>query len=82
MRVIVIENDHMIWQDRQDGGTWLWYLVPIDDTHTRLITRRRIRYECFKPWIIYLLMQDVADIIMMRKCMLGVKKRVEGLIST
>lgn len=82
MRVIAIEQNYMIWQDRQDGGTWLWFLEAIDENHTRLITRRRVRYKWFSLWIVYLLIQDVADIIMMRKCMLGIKVRAEGCYQT
>lgn len=80
MRVLAIEENHMIWQDRQDGGTWLWFLEATDENHTRLITHRRVRYKWFSAWVVYLLVQDVADIIMMRKCMLGIKARAEKLV--
>jgi hypothetical protein len=32
--------------------------------------------------IIYYLIQDVDDIVMMRKCMLGIKERAEGPTAT
>ncbi len=31
------------------AGTWLWYLDPIDETHTRLITRMRDKYRWTRP---------------------------------
>jgi preprotein translocase subunit YajC len=59
-------------------GTWAWGLYPVDENHTRLITRMRGRYDWKSPWIILLLLVDTFDIIMMRKCMLGIKKRAES----
>jgi len=79
MRVIGLEpNRWMLWQDKRDGGTWLWRLDPLGESRTRLIARRRIRYRWNSPWVIYQLLQDVADIVMMRKCLLGIKARAES----
>ena len=70
----------MLWKGSAKGGTWLWYLDPIDDTHTRLITRMRDRYHWNNP--IRLgpqLAVDLFDWPFMRKCMLGVKARAERM---
>ena len=69
----------MLWGDRQGDATWFWGLQPIDEERTRLITRVRIRYDWKSPLILFNLLLDVGDIVMMRKCMLGIKKRAERL---
>ncbi|AFY92365.1 hypothetical protein Cha6605_1142 [Chamaesiphon minutus PCC 6605] len=43
-------------------------------------TRLRTKYDFSFPWIIYYILYDVGDIIMMRKCMLGIKERAENHI--
>lgn len=70
-------NQWLLWGDDKGDVTWLWQLNPIDDDHTRLITRVRLHYVWTSPAIIFNLLLDVGDIIMMRKCMLGIKRRAE-----
>lgn len=70
-------NRWMLWVAKEDQATWLWGLSPQDESHTRLITRNRVRYAWRLPWVLYYLLQDVGDIFMMRKCMLGIKLRAE-----
>lgn len=72
-------NRFMLWGDTDGELTWVWGLYPIDETQTRLITRVRLRYNWTSPAIIFYLALDVGDIIMMRKCMLGIKRRAESL---
>ncbi len=72
-------DKYMLWWDKKDKSTWLWRLEPIDEFQTRLITRLRVRYAWTSIWVIYYLLQDVGDIIMMRKCMLGIQRRAERL---
>lgn len=69
----------MLWWDQKGTATWLWQLVPLDQNNTRLISRLRVRYPWTSPWIVYYLAQDVGDIVMMRKCLLGIKRRAERL---
>ncbi|MFN2203281.1 MAG: hypothetical protein ACK2UO_18935 [Caldilineaceae bacterium] len=71
----------MLWHAKGDTSTWLWWLEPIDDHNTRLITRLRVRYDWTSIWVLYYLLQDVGDIVMMRKSMLGIKRRAEALAS-
>ncbi len=54
-----------------------WHACPQDDSQTRLITRVRMRYHWRSPLILPDLVLDVGDIVMMRKCMLGIKQRAE-----
>lgn len=70
-------NRWMLWDDKKDQATWFWGLYPLDEGSTRLITRNRVHYTWTLPWVLYYLLQDVGDIVMMRKCMLGIKQRAE-----
>jgi hypothetical protein len=72
-------NQWMLWWDNKGDVTWYWGLYPQDDSSTRLITRVRIHYRWTKPSILLNLPLDVGDIVMMRKCLLGIKRRAEML---
>lgn len=72
-------NEWMLWWDKQGGVSWLWALDPIDEERTRLITRVRVRYAWLSPAILFHLLIEFADIVMMRKCMLGIRRRAERL---
>jgi hypothetical protein len=74
-------NQWMLWWDKQGEVSWLWLLDPIDDRHTRLITRVRLRYTWLSPAILFHLLIEFTDIVMMRKCMLGIRTRAERLAS-
>jgi hypothetical protein len=67
----------MLWWDGKDGMSWAWGLYPVDETHTRLITRVHIRYKWLSPEILFDMLVEFTDIIMMRKMLLGIKKRAE-----
>ena len=68
----------MLWQ--KGGGTWLWLLEPDGTGHTRLITRLRSRYAWTRPTIVpELILMEIGDPFMMRKCLLGIKQRAEQL---
>jgi hypothetical protein len=73
------EPDYILWIDKEGNATWLWYLKKISDTETRLITRLRTKYKFFSIWLIYYILYDFGDIIMMKKCMEGIKNRAENL---
>ena len=57
------------WSD----ATWVWSLYPEDASHTRLVTRLRANAKGARSRFIL----DFGEIIMMRKCMLGIKRRAE-----
>jgi hypothetical protein len=70
----------MLWRNSDSAGTWLWYLDPVDETHTRLITRMRDKYHWLNPVILpQQLIMEVGDFPFMRACLLGVKARAERL---
>lgn len=70
----------MLWRAGDRAGTWLWYLDPVDDGHTRLITRMRDEYRWTDPLILpQQIATELGDLPFMRKCLLGVKARAERL---
>ena len=71
------ECEYILWTDREGRATWLWYLYPVDKKQTRLLTRLRTEYVWKGFWIIYYLLYDIGDIVMMSKCLKGIKKRAE-----
>jgi hypothetical protein len=56
-----------------DTWTWLWNLDRVDERQTRLVTRLRVRPER----LLTRTLLDFCEIIMMRKCLLGIKSRAE-----
>ncbi|MDA8216294.1 MAG: hypothetical protein M0Z94_01605 [Dehalococcoidales bacterium] len=72
-------NRWMLWGDDKGDTSWFWGLFPMDRGRTRLITRVRMRYNWLSPWILFNLLLDVGDVVMMRKCMLGIKRRAEAI---
>jgi len=56
-------------------ATWAWALYPIDSTRTRLVTRLRVRPGSMRAQF----MLDAFEIVMMRKHLLGIKRRAERL---
>ena len=57
--------------------TWAWGLYPLDREHTRLVTRLRWRVDSS----VSILLMEAGEIWMMRKCLLGIKQRVEASAS-
>ena len=55
------------------NATWVWGLYPKDASHTRLVTRLRADAKGIRSRVFL----DLGEIIMMRKCMLGIKRRAE-----
>jgi hypothetical protein len=74
------ERRWMLWRASETAGTWLWYLDPVDETHTRLITRMRDKYRWSDPLVLpQQIITELGDLPFMRKCLLGVKARAERL---
>jgi len=71
------EHEYILWIDKEGKATWLWYIYPIDKTRSRLVTRLRTKYNWKGIWIVYYMLYDIGDIVMMSKCMKGIKKRAE-----
>jgi len=74
-----VPNQWMLWGDKDGDSSWVWGLYPLDDTHTRLVTRIRMQYRWFSPAIVFGLLVEFTDIIMMRQSMLGIQRRAERL---
>ena len=51
----------------------------MDEYTTRLLTRVRMRYQWTSPTLLAQLLFDAGDIVMMRKCLFGIKRRAERL---
>lgn len=73
------EYEYILWVDKEGKATWLWYLYPVNNKQTRLLTRLRTKYIWKGFWVLYYLLYDFGDIIMMSKCMKGIKKRAESI---
>ena len=69
--------EYILWIDKIGNATWLWYLMDDGKNKTRLLTRLKTKYVWKGFWLLYYLLYDVGDIIMMRKCMKGIKRRAE-----
>ena len=72
-------NEWMFWWDNKGDSTWVWGIYSEGEAHSRLITRVRVKYRWLSPAILINLIVEFFDIVMMRKCMLGIKRRAEAL---
>jgi len=72
------KNEWMLWWDNKGDSTWVWGIYPEGESRFRLITRVRVKYRIFSAAILFNLLIEFFDIWMMRKCMLGIKKRAEN----
>lgn len=78
-RVEILEpNEYMLLvvgaeSAEHETWTWAWGLYPEGQRTTRVVTRLRVETE--NPLSALLL--DAFEIVMMRKCLLGIKRRVE-----
>lgn len=85
MRVAAFEQDRwVVWREKNGMTTWTWMLEPsADGTTTRLITRVRaqptLRHPATLAWLV---LDEAADFPMMRKCLLGIKRRAEPQTAT
>jgi len=74
-----VENNYILWTDDKGMATWTWLLSPLNSNQTRLITKLRTKYTWKSIWILYYLIYDIGDIVMMSECMKGIKKRSEKI---
>jgi hypothetical protein len=74
-----VPNRSILWWDEKNQlTTWAWALNTMPDGRTRLVTRVRSRSSWGHPMsAIWLLLVELADFPMMRKCLLGIKRRAE-----
>jgi hypothetical protein len=74
------EQDRWIlwWNRKSRQSTWLWALTPLRDGRTRLVTRVRSHVTWRQPsTVMWIPLLELADFPMMRKCLLGIKRRAE-----
>ena len=73
------KDQWLLWWDRKGDTTWVWEIHPDGADHCRLITRVRMKYDWFSLSLPFSLLVEFFDLPMMRKCMLGIKRRAESL---
>jgi len=71
------KNKWMLWWDKKGDTTWAWEIHPAGQNRFRLITRLRVKYRWFSSAILFNLLIEFFDVLMMRKSMLGIKRRAE-----
>ncbi len=73
-------DSYLIWQGETtpSSGSFTWALYPIDESHTRLISRIRLRYHWTDRRLLLDLFTEFADPVAVPKILLGIKDRVEG----
>ena len=74
----------MLWWDGKGGMSCFWGLyavdeAPVDEARPRLITRVRLHYDWSSPSILFHMLVEFTDIVMMSKSMLGIKERAERI---
>jgi hypothetical protein len=60
-------------------SSWAWQLATRPGDRTRLVTRLRIRYDWHHPAdaVLSLVLNEFGDFPMMRRMLLGIKRRAE-----
>lgn len=74
-------NNYLLWV--KPDSTWVWMLTPTANGGTRLVTRLRILYRWHSPGeaLFSILLNEFGDFAMMRRMLLGIRKRAERLAS-
>ena len=76
-------EDYFIWSGKTGDGGFTWALYPIDEYHTRLVSRIRWSHHWSPPSQLALdLFTEFTDHLAVRKILQGVKGRVEGQIES
>jgi len=73
------QNQSMVWWDEKGDSSWVWGIYPEGEMHSRLVTRICVKYRLFSLAILFNLLIEFGDLVMMRKCMLGIKRRAEAM---
>lgn len=64
-------------QNPEFALTWSWGIYPLDETHTRLVSRVRGRLASTLGGFLMLIILDPTAFLMERKMLLGIKRRAE-----
>jgi hypothetical protein len=75
-----IEPDkYLVWTGKEGIGNFTWALYPVDDTHTRLVSRIGWSHHMSPVGVLALdVFTEFADHLAVRKILQGIKGRVEG----
>jgi hypothetical protein len=73
-------DSYLIWRGdpTPSNGSFIWALYPLDESHTRLISRIRLRYHWTDRRLLLDIFTEFADHVAVPKILLGIKGRVEG----
>jgi hypothetical protein len=72
------KDEWMLWWDNKGDTSWAWGIYPEGENRSHLFTRVRIKYRWLSFAILFNLLVEFFDMPMMRKCMLGIKRRSEA----
>lgn len=73
-------NRRLLWWDQKGEYSWEWLLDPSPDGGTRLVSRLRASYPpLLSTRTLYVIVATTGDIVMMRRCLLGIRDRAERL---
>jgi hypothetical protein len=78
-------NEYLVWSEEKGEfpGAFTWAFYPIDENHTRLVSRIGWNYHWSEPSLLALdLFSEFSDHIAVREILYGVKGRVEGQSDT
>jgi hypothetical protein len=72
-------NQWLLWA--KPHSTWSWQLTPVDGGRTRLVTRLKENYEWRSPELalLTLVLFELGDFPMMRKLLVGIRRRADQL---
>jgi hypothetical protein len=72
-------NTYLIWHGEAtpSNGSFIWALYPVDQSHTRLVSRIRLRYHWTDRRLLLDLFTEFADPVAVPRILRGVKERVE-----
>lgn len=68
-------SEYVVWS--KPDSTWVWMLTPLDAGRTRLVTRIKQRYAARPSTVLTVVLSEFGDFAMMRKMLLGIKRRAE-----
>jgi hypothetical protein len=73
-------GQYVVWRDPADPphGVFIWALGPLDATHTRLISRIRLKFHPGGMALLLDAFTEFADHVAVPKILTGVRDRVEG----
>src|SRR3989442_4928364 len=77
-RSLLLATDMSVVEKTVTEATWVSGLYPLDEEHTRLVSRSRGHWRLFTPMGIFILLfYDLPIFVMLRKMLLGIKQRAE-----